>query len=101
VPDWYIKKVSQHFDAITNQYLLMQLLNSNQAPKIAENCNMSVNFSMDIFSDVMSDRSFSTNRGDMQQFFDFPNNKEMNEIKPLFRGRSKFFIAKSFSFENI
>lgn len=81
---------------LTSQFLLYQLFNSVLLDKLQD--TQSINFSFGgTFSDVMSERS--------DHKFVMRTRKEIEKLienaKPMIKGRTRFFIVKSFDHESI
>ena len=91
VTEEYIGKVCRYFKEITSHMMLMELVKSTETPS----------FLLDRVSqsDLMSEKSFSTLSHAAADHM--PNVMEMESCKKLFKGRTKFFVAKSFDFANI
>ncbi|TNV82731.1 hypothetical protein FGO68_gene3030 [Halteria grandinella] len=106
VPDWYIKKVFQYFqrDGMTDQYLLIQILNSLTMEKLRFQDTQSINMSFGgTFSDVMSERSEHQFHMLMKHSHESHAQiqKQIEELRPIIRGRTRFFIVKSFNYDSI
>jgi hypothetical protein len=83
---------------MTSQFLLYQLFNSVLLDKLQD--TQSINFSFGgTFSDVMSERSdhhhkhFMRNRKDVE--------RQIESTLPIIKGRTRFFIVKSFDHQSI
>ncbi len=81
---------------LTSQFLLYQLFNSVLLDKLQD--TQSINFSFGgTFSDVMSERSehkhIMRNKKDIE--------KQIEQTRPIIKGRTRFFIVKSFDHDSI
>jgi len=75
---------------VTNQVILLQILNSVLIDKLQDTQSINFSFGGTTFSDVMSegvDRNLTS--------------IEIEKTRPIIKGRTRFFIVKSFNMESI
>ncbi|CDW72390.1 cleavage and polyadenylation specificity factor cpsf30-like [Stylonychia lemnae] len=103
VQEQYIKKVYKYFqnDGMTNHYLLLELLNSVLINKLQDTQSINISLGGGTFSDVMSERSdhhyFSNYSQQMAREIDMI----IENTKPIMKGRTRFFVVKSFNTESL